>query len=115
MHALLRKRLLSCVRNTLPALLILSAWFVFAGGTAQAMTSTHTIQPASLFDPDAGREPLPRNDGWAAAEGGTSGGATASPAHVYTVTNREQLVQALGGDNTGADSTPKIIYIKGVI
>jgi len=115
MHTLFRKRLLPLVRSSLLTLLILSAWFAFTEGTAQAKMSSSTIQPSSFFDPDAGREPLPSNDGWAAAEGGTSGGATASPAHVYTVTNREQLVQALGGDNTGADTTPKIIYIKGVI
>src|SRR5947209_17184889 len=64
---------------------------------------------------DLGREVLPPNDGWASANGGTTGGAAATPDQVVTVTNREQLVQALGGDNTGADATPKIIYIKGVI
>ena len=34
-------------------------------------------------------------DGWAAQDGGTRGGALAEPANVYTVRNREQLVQAL--------------------
>ena len=67
------------------------------------------------FGHDPGRQVLPPNDGWASADGGTTGGANATPDHVYTVTNREQLVQALGGDNTGADATPKIIYIQGTI
>lgn len=34
-------------------------------------------------------------DGWAAQEGGTRGGALASPAHVYTVHNRSELIAAL--------------------
>lgn len=34
-------------------------------------------------------------DGWAAQEGGTRGGALASPAHVYTVRDRAQLLAAL--------------------
>ena len=34
-------------------------------------------------------------DGWAAQDGGTRGGALASPAHVYTVSNRSELVAAL--------------------
>ncbi|GLV60125.1 hypothetical protein KDH_69480 [Dictyobacter sp. S3.2.2.5] len=60
---------------------------------------------------DLGRQALPANDGWASADGGTSGGSTATLDHVYTVTNREQLVQALSNGGTA----PKIIYIKGVI
>jgi pectate lyase len=34
-------------------------------------------------------------DGWAALEGGTRGGALASPEHVYTVRDRAQLLAAL--------------------
>jgi len=64
---------------------------------------------------DLGRQVLAQNDGWAAAEGGTTGGAKATPARISTVTNRKQLVQALGSNNTGADATPKIIFIKGII
>lgn len=89
---------------------------------AQAKNSTARIGTVSAdataklnFGLNPGRQTLPQNDGWASADGGTTGGANAAPAQVYTVTNREQLVQALGGDNTGADATPKIIYVKGVI
>ncbi|GAA2277710.1 pectate lyase [Streptomyces atrovirens] len=60
---------------------------------------------------DIGRETLAPNDGWAAAEGGTTGGAAADDAHVYTVTDRAGLVRALDG---GSD-TPKIIRIAGTI
>ncbi len=96
------------------ALFIIGTGFVFTGGTARAKASDDNPQP-SFFGPYSGRQILPRNDGWAAAGGGTTGGARASRAHVYTVSTREQLVQALGGDNKGTDTTAKIIYIKGVI
>ena len=56
------------------------------------------------------REVLAPKDGWAAAEGGTRGGANARPEHVFNVHNRSELVAALAlGD------TPKIIRIHGLI
>lgn len=42
---------------------------------------------------------------------GTTGGAAADAAHVFTVRNRAQLVAALNG----GDATPKIIQVKGTI
>jgi pectate lyase len=67
--------------------------------------------PAHAEARDISRDTLAPNDGWAAAEGGTTGGAAADDAHVYTVTDRAGLVRAL--DN-GSD-TPKIIKIAGTI
>jgi pectate lyase len=63
------------------------------------------------------RETLSAGHGWGAQNGGVTGGSKADASHVYTVTNREQLVQALGGNNAtnGSNSTPKIILIKGNI
>jgi pectate lyase len=58
-----------------------------------------------------GRQPLPANDGFAAAAGGTTGGSAATSDHVYTVTTRQQLVDAF----TAAGDAPKIIFIKGTI
>ncbi|GII78251.1 pectate lyase [Sphaerisporangium rufum] len=58
-----------------------------------------------------GRQTLPAGDGWGAATTGTTGGAAADDAHVFTVRNRKELVAAL---NKG-DATPKIIYVKGVV
>ncbi|MCZ0989854.1 pectate lyase family protein [Streptomyces diastatochromogenes] len=60
---------------------------------------------------DISRDVLAPDDGWAAAEGGTTGGAAADDAHVYTVTDRAGLVRALDG---GSD-TPKIIRIAGTV
>ncbi len=67
---------------------------------------------------DLGRQTLASNDGWASfgtnnlGLAGTTGGASADDAHVYTVTNRQELVAALGGSN---NATPKIIYVQGTI
>jgi pectate lyase len=60
---------------------------------------------------DISRDTLGPDDGWAAAEGGTTGGAAADDAHVFTVTDRAGLVRALDG---GSD-TPKIIKIAGTV
>jgi pectate lyase len=98
--------------------LVLSACLVLRGGPALAAAAHTGISgraAAGLPGRDPGRQVLPENDGWASADGGTTGGANAAADHVYVVTNRAQLVQALGGDNTGADATPKIIYIQGTI
>ncbi|MFI7700156.1 pectinesterase family protein [Nonomuraea sp. NPDC049480] len=59
-----------------------------------------------------GRQVLPRNDGWAAATTGTTGGSAARPENVRVVSTRAQLRAALGDP---ADNTPKIIYVKGAI
>ncbi|MFF3331350.1 polysaccharide lyase family 1 protein [Streptomyces sp. NPDC002888] len=67
--------------------------------------------PAHAEARDISRDTLPANDGWAAYGTGTTGGAAADDAHVYTVTDRAGLVKAL--DN-GSD-TPKIIKVAGTI
>ncbi|MDQ0890284.1 pectate lyase/pectin methylesterase-like acyl-CoA thioesterase [Paenibacillus sp. V4I9] len=66
---------------------------------------------------DIGKQVLAVNDGWASFTTGTKGGSAAAPSNIYTVTKRSELIQALGGDNSknAANSTPKIIYVKGTI
>lgn len=61
------------------------------------------------------REVLGPNDGWAAAEGGTTGGAAADEAHVYTVTTWEEFREALGGSSARGDTTPRIVRVVGTI
>lgn len=56
---------------------------------------------------DLGRQTLAPDDGWAAAEGGTTGGAAAAPENVVTVRTRQELAAAVAGD------TPKIVYVRG--
>ncbi|WP_443053975.1 pectate lyase family protein [Streptomyces sp. IBSBF 2435] len=57
------------------------------------------------------RQALPAGDGWASQGSGTTGGAAADDAHVFTVTNRAELAAALGGGS----ATPKIIQVSGTI
>jgi pectate lyase len=59
----------------------------------------------------AARATLPDGDGWASAEGGTSGGSAAEAEHVYAVSTRAELAAALAG----GDDTPKIIVVEGTI
>ncbi|MDX3454026.1 polysaccharide lyase family 1 protein [Streptomyces sp. ME02-8801-2C] len=61
---------------------------------------------------DLAHQVLPAKDGWAASGTGTTGGAKADSAHVFTVSTRAQLVKALG---SATNSTAKIIKIKGTI
>ena len=88
---------------------------------------------ASTFEPGpiapdglVGTDPDQPAHGWASVDAVTKGGADADPAHVYTVTNRTELVEALypdaviADDGTftsanGPDDTAKIIYIQGRI
>ncbi|WBO67121.1 pectate lyase family protein [Streptomyces camelliae] len=73
-------------------------------------TGTASAQPGlRAFGPD--RQVLPADDGWAADGTGTTGGAAADSAHVYTVTTWDQFKAALkdGG------SAPKIIRVQGTI
>src|SRR5512147_2199862 len=69
---------------------------------------------------DLGTEVLAANDGWAALGPGVTGGSAPAPDHVYTVTNRQELIAALNdGVYPPASSTPsavaKIIYVDGTI
>lgn len=57
------------------------------------------------------RAVLPAGDGWAAAEGSTTGGSAATPDHVYTVTDREELIAAF----EDAGDAPKIVRIAGTV
>ncbi|MDF9808915.1 pectate lyase [Streptomyces anulatus] len=61
--------------------------------------------------PGVERAVLPAGDGWAAAEGSTTGGANATPEHVYTVTNRAELIAAFAE----AGDAPKIVRISGTV
>lgn len=80
-------------------------------------TALVSPSPAHAAGDELGRQVLAGNDGWAAAEGGTSGGAKAAPDKVFTVRNRDELVAALGGDNAvnARNDMPAIIYIEGRI
>lgn len=86
----------------------------FSLGIAAALLFT-TLAPIGApahAASDIGKETLGSKNGWAAFSTGTTGGATATTSNIFTVTNRKQLVDALGKNS---NSTPKIIYVKGTI
>ncbi|MFJ6142938.1 polysaccharide lyase family 1 protein [Streptomyces anulatus] len=74
---------------------------------------TPTLATAHPRHPGPGveRAVLPAGDGWAAAEGSTTGGADAAPEHVYTVTDRAELIAAFAE----AGDAPKIVRIAGTV
>ncbi|MGW6494674.1 pectinesterase family protein [Nonomuraea angiospora] len=90
-------------------------------GQAAAFTPERYLAGADGWNPirrhrpvphEPGREVLPRDDGWAAATTGTTGGSAARPEDVHVVRTRAELVAALGDP---ADNTPRIVYVKGAI
>jgi pectate lyase len=94
-----------------------------AGLTASVVGITSTVlltnaQASSAPSSAAlaiGRQSLAPGDGWASDGTGTTGGQAADDAHVFVVHNRNELVAALGGDNTtnARNATPKIILVSG--
>jgi pectate lyase len=62
---------------------------------------------------DLGRQVLGATDGWAAAEGGTTGGAAATDAEVHHVDSWPELQAALGGADAQESTTPRIVYVHG--
>ncbi|NDY90288.1 polysaccharide lyase family 1 protein [Ideonella sp. TBM-1] len=89
------------------------------GGCAQLLpagaTAVHPTTPAPLLPARLAqlREALPEHDGWAAAQGGTWGGADAKPEHVTVVRTRAELLRALAAG--GNPSTPKIVQVAAMI
>ncbi len=69
---------------------------------------------------DLGFEVLADNDGWGSFGPGVTGGSAADQAHIYTVTNRQELVAALNDGiypptSNSLSNNPKVIYVSGVI
>ncbi|MFC9127485.1 polysaccharide lyase family 1 protein [Streptomyces sp. NPDC057099] len=82
---------------------------LLVGCTALVLSLSGTTAQAGPRD--VTRQTLGTNDGWGAYGTGTTGGAAADAAHVYTVTTWEQFKAALkdGG------SAPRIIKVQGMI
>ncbi|MEI7025758.1 pectinesterase family protein [Paenibacillus sp. y28] len=57
----------------------------------------------------------PGEGGWASYVTGVSGGINAAPANITVVTNRGELLAALGGANAKTNAAPKMIYVQGTI
>jgi pectate lyase len=74
--------------------------------TARAQAGPFQNPPADLAT-----EVLPANDGWAATAPGTTGGAAALAANIFTVSTMAQLAAALNNKS----ATAKIINVSGTI
>ncbi|KUH37521.1 MULTISPECIES: polysaccharide lyase family 1 protein [Streptomyces] len=85
-----------------------------AGCTTLALALTAPT-PATALGTGGGHDParrtLPAGDGWASADGGTTGGAAADAAHVYTVTTWEEFRAALAADG----DAPRIVRVVGTL
>ncbi|WP_205855671.1 pectate lyase family protein [Phytoactinopolyspora endophytica] len=91
-------------------LTMVSAVGLLVAGSLTVSGASHGSTDAERSgDRDRGREVLAPDDGWAAAEGGTTGGAEAASEHVYTVRTQAELREAVQGDH------PKIVYVEGDI
>ncbi|WP_327663953.1 MULTISPECIES: pectate lyase family protein [unclassified Streptomyces] len=87
-----------------------------AGCTAVVLAMTGTVASAGAAEAhghghDPARQTLAKGDGWGSATTGTTGGATADAAHVYTVTTWAELKAAFAAGGTA----PKIIKVKGTL
>ncbi|MFE7568583.1 polysaccharide lyase family 1 protein [Streptomyces sp. NPDC057539] len=79
---------------------------------AQAGPPAQVVPPApALARPSLERAVLAPDDGWAAADGGTTGGRSADPAHIYTVTTWAEFRKALAD----AAGSPSVIRVKGTL
>ena len=93
---------------------------IIAGLALALVAATPTVGAAQEWGVgqprgDLGRQVLAENDGWAAAEGGTTGGAAATEDNVFHVRTWQEFRAALGGGgNAGRHNTePRIIYVHG--
>ncbi|MFI6439853.1 polysaccharide lyase family 1 protein [Streptomyces sp. NPDC050759] len=84
---------------------------VMAVAGCSALVLAVTGPTAQAQGHDTARETLAGGDGWASDGTGTTGGAAADAAHVYTVTDWAGFKAALAAGGTA----PKIIKVKGVI
>src|SRR6188474_360068 len=97
--------------RAIPILVVLSGLAAVAG-RVRAADDVCTPASGPIFTTDIGRQTLPANDGWASTSPGTTGGTLATDANIFTVTNRAQLVAALG---PGGSTTARIIKVQGTI
>ena len=71
-----------------------------------------TFSRGSAESPTFMREALPKQDGFASAGNGTTGGANATEQNVFKVTNKKEFVSAL---KNRKNTTPKIVLVYGTI
>jgi pectate lyase len=101
----------------LPTTALASALVLALAGPAVAAAPSAPTDPGAtgIGQPrgDLGRDVLGAQDGWAAAEGGTTGGSAAAESEVYHVDTWPELQAALGGADARTSTTPRIVYVHG--
>lgn len=95
--------------NTHPHTSSAASWLL--AGLLAACLAGCANTPTRTASSDITRQVLAANDGWAAAAGGTRGGADAAPEFVFDVHNRAELVAALARGGPA----PRIVRIHGRI
>ncbi|MFF8641222.1 polysaccharide lyase family 1 protein [Streptomyces sp. NPDC015345] len=76
-----------------------------------ALALTLAVPATATARPGPAHDVLPAHDGWASADGGTTGGAGAGPARTHTVTTWREFRAALSAGGEG----PRIIKVKGTL
>ncbi|WNB85646.1 pectate lyase [Cellulomonas sp. ATA003] len=102
-------------RTTLPMAALTSALVLGLAAPAPA-SPAQSADPRSAGSPrggDLGRAVLGPTDGWAAADGGTTGGSAATAAEVHHVDSWPEFQAALGGADARGSTTPRIVYVEG--
>jgi pectate lyase len=91
----------------------LGAALVVALAVPASAAGPGSYRTAGPHRTDLGRQVLGATDGWAAADGGTTGGSAATDADVYRVDTWPELQAALGGTGAHGSTTPRIVYVEG--
>ncbi|WP_166241384.1 pectinesterase family protein [Paenibacillus turpanensis] len=91
----------------------------FGSSSLQVRFGSGAVLPVTVnvIDSSFAQQPAASEAGWASQGEGVSGGIGANGDNVYVVSNRSELIRALGGNNTTnrTNSVKKIIYVKGTI
>jgi pectate lyase len=97
----------TCARSL--AAILATAGLLLAGPAPFAQAGSGSDRSDRSDRAGIARQVLAPRDGWASAEAGTTGGAAATAANVFTVRTRDQLAKAVAGDE------PKIVVVAGRI
>jgi pectate lyase len=82
------------MKNSPTAMATAVAFLTATALATTALAGSAQAAPSPQDDRDLGRETLAADDGWAAAEGGTTGGSDATDENVFTVGTWHELQAA---------------------
>ena len=88
---------------------------VSAALAAASLTAAGSLPASAARHVPLERQVLGDRDGWAAADGGTTGGSNAAAARVFTVRTWQEFRDALGNDAARGSTEPRIVRVIGRI